>query len=152
MSIQEKESFKIIGAAHVVRERDGKICMLRRVNTGWMDGKYGFPAGHKETGESFLDCAIREVKEEAGVDVQKQDLEFVHMVHKYSNEDENRCRAEVFFVCRNWEGEPSINEPEKSDDLRWFSVGDLPDTVIPYLKTAVQNIQDGKYLTEIFRD
>jgi 8-oxo-dGTP pyrophosphatase MutT (NUDIX family) len=43
--------------------------MLRRVNTGWMDGYYGFPAGHKETGESFLDCAIREVKEEVGLDI-----------------------------------------------------------------------------------
>jgi 8-oxo-dGTP pyrophosphatase MutT (NUDIX family) len=74
MSIQEKENFRIIGAAHVIFERDGKICMLRRVNTGWMDGKYGFPAGHKETGESFLECAIREAKEEVGVDVQEKNL------------------------------------------------------------------------------
>jgi hypothetical protein len=74
------------------------------------------------------------------------------MVHKYSNEDENRCRAEMFFVCRNWEGEPSISEPKKSDDLQWFDINNLPDTVVPYLKDVIKNTQKNIYLVELNRD
>jgi 8-oxo-dGTP pyrophosphatase MutT (NUDIX family) len=34
-------------------------------------GKYSFPKGKRESGESFLDCAQREMSEETGIDVNK---------------------------------------------------------------------------------
>ena len=48
---------------------------------------WSFPGGHVERAESFLDCAVREVKEETGLDV--QNLEFcgtVHWVHRETDE------------------------------------------------------------------
>lgn len=31
------------------------------------NGSYGFPKGHKKSGETDLDCALREIKEETGL-------------------------------------------------------------------------------------
>ncbi len=31
------------------------------------NGSYGFPKGHKKSGETDIDCALREIKEETGL-------------------------------------------------------------------------------------
>ncbi len=50
----------------VILEKDGKILLIRRANTGWRDGEYGFPAGHVEANETFLETCVHETKEEGG--------------------------------------------------------------------------------------
>lgn len=44
----------------------GKVLVQNRVKS-WKG--LSFPGGHLEDGESFYDCAVREVKEETGLDV-----------------------------------------------------------------------------------
>lgn len=41
-----------------------RILLQDRVKDDWKG--YTFPGGHVEPGESFVDCAIREIKEETG--------------------------------------------------------------------------------------
>lgn len=46
-----------------------------------------FPGGHIEKGESFTESAVREVKEETGLDIESPTLcGIVHWCHKDSNE------------------------------------------------------------------
>src|SRR6185295_13951764 len=49
---------------------DKKDCISQRINP-FKDyyGKYQVVGGKKESNESFLDCAIREAKEESGVEI-----------------------------------------------------------------------------------
>ena len=56
-NMQERHSFKV--AAFVLLEKDGKIFMLRRLNTGWADGIWTIPSGHVEKGERVRDAAIK---------------------------------------------------------------------------------------------
>ncbi len=46
----------------------GKVLVQERVKS-WKG--YSFPGGHVETGESFVDSAVREIKEETGLSVSK---------------------------------------------------------------------------------
>lgn len=45
--------------------KDNKILMQNRVKDDWKG--YTLPGGHVENGESFIDAAIREMKEETGL-------------------------------------------------------------------------------------
>lgn len=51
----------------IIRNDAGETLLLRRANTGFMDGYYALPGGHREAGESVAARAVRECKEEAGL-------------------------------------------------------------------------------------
>jgi 8-oxo-dGTP diphosphatase len=53
----------------VVIEKEGHVLLGKRVG-GFGEGKWGLPQGYIEFDESFLTAAIREVKEETGLDVE----------------------------------------------------------------------------------
>jgi len=57
-----KQRFKIIPASYLILIKNNKILLLRRFNTGFMDGKYGLVAGHLNGNESFTKTIIREAK------------------------------------------------------------------------------------------
>ncbi|PIR98401.1 MAG: NUDIX hydrolase [Candidatus Colwellbacteria bacterium CG10_big_fil_rev_8_21_14_0_10_41_28] len=142
-----KTYHKITCAAYLLPEKEGKILLLRRYNTGYEDGNYSVVAGHVDEGESILQTMIREAKEEAGIDIDEKDLELVHVMHrmKASEKDE---RVDFFFRCKNWLGEIKNMEPHKCDDLSWFELSNLPDNVIPYIKEALNLIDRGQLYSE----
>ena len=39
-------------ATHLLLTRGQTLLLIRRANTGWMDGHWSLPAGHVEAGES----------------------------------------------------------------------------------------------------
>ena len=58
-----------IGAAALVWREDRRVLLLRhRHETGWQD-LWATPGGFAERGESPEDCAVRETKEETGLDL-----------------------------------------------------------------------------------
>jgi NAD+ diphosphatase len=77
-------------------------------------GKYDFPGGFGNYDESPLDCARRELMEEAGVEL--EDLELVDCVR--NQYEENVSTWDVILVCKRWRGEPKPNDDE-IDSLEW---------------------------------
>lgn len=55
-----------IAAALAVVARDGKVLLVRRGNPPDI-GRWGFPGGRIEPGERLADAAVRELREETGV-------------------------------------------------------------------------------------
>ena len=55
---------KAVPAVYLILERDNKILIARRANTGYEDGNYQVPAGHVEEAELPTEAVIREAKEE----------------------------------------------------------------------------------------
>jgi len=57
---------KVVPTAYLVLIARDKILLSRRYNTGFLDGYYGFPAGHlKDDEETLSQTVIREAREEA---------------------------------------------------------------------------------------
>lgn len=130
--------------------RDGKVCLLRRQNTGYQDGKYCFPAGHKEPGETPMAGAIREAFEETGIRVDPASVTHAHTMHRmcHNRESEpNHERAAYFFTATRWEGEPTNAEEAKCDHVDWFNFDALPD-MVPYMRDALGHVRAGNMYSE----
>ena len=105
----------------------------------WMNGKYSLIAGHIDGNESVSQAIIREAQEEAGIKIKKSDLELATVIHRMSPDREY---IDFFFVGKKWIGSPTIMEPEKCDDMSWFSLNDLPKNLLPYIGEAISNYQN----------
>ncbi len=57
--------------------RDGVLFLKRADNDDIQPGKWGAVTGHADGDETPMQAAIREVKEEAGIDVQAKDLKYM---------------------------------------------------------------------------
>ena len=142
------ERYKTYSTVSMIIERknNGKteILLQKRKNTGWMDGFWELAAcGHVEEGETSKQAAIRETKEELCLDVKEDDLEFVGLNH--NNIDGKGTYYCMYFKIKNFIGIPTIGEPEKCEEIKWFPINNLPQDLIPIRKTAIEN-----YLHNIF--
>lgn len=141
-----REYFRLIPTSHLILLRSDKILLLRRFNTGYEDGNYSVIAGHLDGNETFMQAMVREAREEVGLDLRLDMLEVVHVIHrKVPNGDE---RIDFFIRANKWKGEPTIMEPQKCDDLKWFELNRLPNNVIPYVKLAIDCIRKGVLYSE----
>src|SRR4051812_47993087 len=117
-----KERFKAIPAGYLILERNGKVVLIRRRNTGYRDGEYTLPTGHVEEGESPAEATLREGKEEVGVEMNIADLKFATVVYHFAENGNMRYYIDFFFACKEWSGEPQNMEPEKCDEIGWFDI------------------------------
>lgn len=137
-----------IPAAYVFLEQEGKFLITRRRNTGYQDGNYQVPAGHIDEDELPSEAAIRETKEEVGVDIRPEDLEFVHVSYRPKHDDTDD-RVDFFFRAKKWFGEVKIMEPEKCDDLRWVAPEEMPTNVSLHVRDAMRCVQEGIFFNEL---
>lgn len=122
-----------------------KILLHRRQNTGYQDGKWDISgSGHVDGGETAKSAVIRECREELGIDVKIEDLTFTHLSHRFSN----RIYYDIYFVVNNYKGTPSIMEPDKCSELKWFDIDNLPEDIIECRKAAIQDYKNKNYYSE----
>ena len=126
--------FKLVPESHLLLIRDERILLLRRRNTEYEDGNNSVVAGHVEDGETAREAICREAREEAAIELAPDDLAFAHVVHRADRGQ----RVGFFFSALRWRGEPRNMEPHKADDFRWFSLGALPDDMVPYVRRAIE--------------
>lgn len=133
-------------ATNVLLEKDGKILLSLRQNTGWADDQMTIPGGHTEPGETVVQAAIREAKEELGLELKASDLNYLCTENKITN----RPYVSVIFTVQTSQ-EPKNTEPEKCKELVWADPNNLPDNVTDNFKKIIQKTYLGnqKYLEYI---
>lgn len=135
------ERFKSLSAVMLLLTRktdnNEEILFQKRKNTGYCDGYYDLSAsGHVDDNESMKRAMCREAKEELGIDIKEEDLEFVCIIHINFN---GRIYYNGYFKTDRWCGEPIINEPEKNEELKWFNINNLPSNIVNDRMIAIQN-------------
>jgi len=111
---REKET--ILVAAGII-ERGGKILIARRREETHAGGKWEFPGGKLETGETPEECLKRELLEELGVDVAVGEF-LGSFSHEY---DDRTVELFAFRVAIN-SGEP---RPIDHSEVAWVDRKDL---------------------------
>jgi 8-oxo-dGTP diphosphatase len=136
---------KLSVVAHVFLVRSGSILLVRRSGTGFEDGNYGPVGGHLEEGESIEQTAIRECREEIGVEIELTSLKVIGVTHYNSPTGEG---IDFFLRATRWKGEPYPRS--ECDDLCWCPFNELPENTIPFVCRAIeQHLQAGLWFDEI---
>lgn len=132
-------------ASFVIFRKDNKIAFVLRENTKWMNGYYGLPSGKIEKNESATQAAIREAKEEVGVDLAAENLHPVLVMHRRSEDSE---WVDFMYEAESWEGELVNAEPHMHAELTWLDPKNLPENVIPPVRAAIEAIENGQTYAE----
>jgi 8-oxo-dGTP diphosphatase len=144
------ENKKRVGAGFgVIIERDGKILMGRRhpdpdkADSAFRSaGEWSLPGGKLEWGESFEDGAIREVKEETGINIKNP---IVNSVHNCKNEHAHFMTIGMSAI--EWTGEASVMEPDEIVEWKWVDINTIPQPqYFPSIEVIENYIQKKFYI------
>jgi 8-oxo-dGTP diphosphatase len=125
-------------AVAVVIERDGQLLFGRRGPGTRAPGLWSFPAGFVERGERIEDAAVREVREEVGLEITLGPL-----LGLYSATGET-----VVLVV--YLAETAVGRAVAGDDIvdvGWFAPSDLPELAFPHdgqIVAAWSEVREGK--------
>jgi ADP-ribose pyrophosphatase YjhB (NUDIX family) len=111
------------------------VLLGRRANTGYMDGYLCPPGGHVEEGERPTDAALRELKEELGIAVDPEHLEFLCVAARNSIKTPYVAYE---FVLRDRDYDYQNTEPEKCSELVWVEVDNLPEDVVDDFRQIIE--------------
>lgn len=128
----------ILNAAGGIVTKDEKILLQHRTD----NHQWGLVGGLLELDESYLQAAIREIKEETGLDVKP--TSFLGIFHHYDMEWGNGDKAHTigaYYVFEIVGGELRIDE--ESDELRFFGLNELPYLFAEDHRQAVKAFQEG---------
>lgn len=124
-------------ASAVITDEQGHVLLGKRTdNTLWT-----IPGGTMKSGETIAETAIREVKEETGIDV-----EVVSLIGIYSNpnhvveysDGEVRQQFSVCFACRRVGGELATSD--ETSEVGYFSPDELEHMEIhPSIRLRIQH-------------
>ncbi len=143
------DRFRPYAAVYVILRKGDEIFLMRRFQTGWQDGNYGLPAGHLEDGETIAGAALREAKEETGIDIEEGDLEVIHVMHRMNPD---RQYIDFFLVAKRWSGVPGNREPEKCDEAKWMPIDALPKNIVESVRDGIENYRKGILFSEFGAD
>lgn len=113
------------GAAAIIVNENGQILLQSRDDRD----KWGLPGGCQELGERFQDTTIREVKEEANLDVNEEDLELLDIVsgatrrNDYPNGDVVINNTALYCI-KKYSGE--LKWDTESKEMKFFNLDNLP--------------------------
>ena len=109
-----------------------RIVVARRGAERHLGGRDEFPGGHREPGESLEECAVREAREETGLDVR-----VVRRVATAGHADERRRLALHFFECECVGARTIPAAAVASHGARWIERARLVELDFPPANAAV---------------
>lgn len=133
-----------LGVGVVIRDQTNRLLLERRSDCGW----WGLPGGSLEVGESVTQTAVREVKEETGLEIQ-----IIRLIGVYSHPHERivtypDTKDGLHLIDVVVEGKVMSGELTCSDEsfeLRFFSPDTLPAELIPPSRQPVRDALKGIY-------
>ncbi|MDX3073610.1 NUDIX hydrolase [Streptomyces sp. NPDC088354] len=111
-----------VGVQTILR-REGAILLGLRVNT-FGHGTWGLPGGHVELGETLLEAAARELKEETGVAA----LE-MRVAHVTDPDPVANHHMQIGVEVLSFSGEPVVREAHRCGRWEFWPLDALPEAL-----------------------
>jgi ADP-ribose pyrophosphatase YjhB (NUDIX family) len=111
-----------VGVLAIAR-RGEKVLLVRRRNAPDA-GKWGFPGGAQELGETVAAAAVRELHEETGVEAEPSGV--LDVVDFIERDEEGRVRFHyaLIAVLLDWRHGEGV-AADDADELRWLTLAEV---------------------------
>ena len=120
---------------YIFNEKNQLLLGLRK--SAHDGGTWCPPGGHQEYGETSENAAVREAKEETGLDILPENV-FLKGVTNDFYPSEEKHYITLHYFCRKYSGEPMVMEPNKCEKWQWFDLSDLPANLMLPLKNFLK--------------
>ena len=121
----------------IVINHQGEVLLVR----GRLSKKWSFPKGHCKRGESDLECAKRELYEEAGLALDEKYTSY----HKLKG-------GSYFVFAVNGRPTTECRDNNEIEEISWFSLKDMTQLMtnvdVSIFNTLMKNIHDGVSVNE----
>jgi len=125
----------IVGVLGVVR-RDGRVLLVQRARAPSV-GKWGFPGGVQELGETIFEAVIRELREETELEVEPVEVLTTLDVIDRDEQGCVRTHYALIAVLAEWrKGEVRIDG--EATDFGWFTAQEVKQAGLHTLPAAVR--------------
>lgn len=132
----------------VTRTKGLIINSNNEITLGYSNKTYQFPGGHLEENEELIDCLLREIKEETGMEIKNATFEpfakIIHYTKNYRGSNKNRKNEIYYYIIRTDDTfdmkNANLNEYEKNGnyepviipikDVKQILIDSIPDNPI----------------------
>lgn len=129
----------------VIVVKDGRVLIGKRKGAHGED-TWSFPGGHLEFGETWEECAVREAREEAGLEI--ADVSFAAATNDIMPAD-GKHYITIYMLARRHAGEVLLCEPDRCERWEWRMWDDLPQPLFIPLQNLLRS---GYRPSSIYRD
>jgi mutator protein MutT len=126
-----------VGAGAVILNDKKEILLLKRLRNPEI-GKWSIPGGKIDFLEKAESAVIREMEEELGIKVEIKKL--LGLTSHILTENKEHWLAPAYLV-KIVEGIPKNMEPEKHEEIQWFSLNNLPKNLTITTVKAVEYLK-----------
>lgn len=114
-----------------------RVLVQQRSEDGHLSGYWEFPGGKVEAGESPLAAAVREAREETGVNLQKTAPAWqVNLDYQYPDRT-----VKLYFFCFQL-----AQKPESTAGIRWIEISQLSQLKLPPANQSVVERLEREFL------
>ncbi len=129
--------------ARLILEQEGKVLLLAQTSEN--GGKFTLPGGTVEGKEFAKETLIRECEEEIGIQINPNDLDLIHVLHKKKGKDN---RITIYFTTQTYKGTLHAKETEKFRGVTWCSIHRLPVKASITVKHVLAQVKMGERYSE----
>ena len=128
--MQNFSTLLLVSAVALIDEK-GRVLLQRRKAGGPHGGLWEFPGGKVEPAETPEFAALREIEEELGIVLDQGALQPLAFSSGPAAPPESlRPLVILFYICRQWQGEPECRDGE---EIRWFALEEIGGLAMPPL-------------------
>ena len=145
------EREKFLSAIYlIIKNKNDEVLLQRRQGTKLWPNYLALPAGHIDKNENAYEAAVREAKEELGIEISIDDIIDTFVVNRKNKSLPSYY--DVYFEISKYTGNIRINEPEKCSELVWCNLNNLPEDMIDFEKEAIKKNSKGIKFSVIYVD
>ena len=115
-------------AIFIINDKKQVLLQKRSASKRFDPNKWALCAGHVDAGESLESAALRELKEEVGIDIIINDLK-PFAEREFTIRDSNSHITYYYYTKSNLDEKDFIIQKEELSEVKWFDIDKIIDMI-----------------------